>query len=84
MHIICIVIELYIVICVVRVLLSWFPTDESTILGSIGTITYTLSEPTFNTVRRMIPQMGDLPLDVAPVIVILGLQLIQRILCSYL
>ena len=80
----CWFIQIYVIICVVRVVLSWVPLgDESGILGSISTIAYTVTEPLFNTIRRSIPAFGDLPIDLSPAIVILGLGILRQLFCHF-
>jgi uncharacterized protein YggT (Ycf19 family) len=78
----CIIIQVYLVICVVRIVMSWLAMDGGGILQSIGSISYALTEPLFATVRRYMPQMGDIPIDFSPLIVMLCLGFLQQIICS--
>jgi uncharacterized protein YggT (Ycf19 family) len=41
-----------------------------------------LTEPLFGTVRRYMPQMGDLPIDLSPIVVFLALGFLRQIFCS--
>lgn len=85
MGLICILISVYLVICVVRVVISWLDMGGSgTILDSIGQIAIVLTEPVFASVRRYMPQMGDLPIDLSPLVVFLALGFLRQIFCVYL
>ncbi|MDX2099740.1 MAG: YggT family protein [Leptolyngbyaceae cyanobacterium bins.59] len=65
--------SIYIVLLVIRILLSWFPVDwysaPFSILGQ-------LTDPYLNLFRRIIPPLGGL--DFSPILAILVLQLIQQ------
>jgi uncharacterized protein YggT (Ycf19 family) len=80
---ICWVIQIYIIVCIVRVALSWLDLQGGgTIFASIGTIAYSVTEPVFRMVRSRMPKMGDLPVDLSPAIVIIGLGVLREIICS--
>lgn len=82
MHLLCILIQIYLVICVVRVVMSFLDVRGSgSVLDSIGQLAYILTEPLFATVRRYMPRMGDLPIDLSPLVIFLVLGILQSILC---
>lgn len=82
MEILCLIIQIYVIICIARVVMSWIGTDTtSSALTSILGITYGLTEPVFGFVRRSIPALGNLPLDISPMIVIMGLLFVQSLIC---
>ena len=70
--------EAYLVIIFVRVILSWFPISPGSALASIYNIVYSLTEPVLGPIRRVMPSVGfgGMGLDLSPIIVLLGLQLI--------
>lgn len=73
--------QAYLVICVIRVALSWLGSmNDNPILSFVSTITYALTEPVFATVRRALPPMGDLPFDLSPMIVIFGIYVLQALI----
>jgi uncharacterized protein YggT (Ycf19 family) len=79
----CIVIQIYFVICIVRVIMSWLDMGGTgTILDSIGQVAIMLTEPLFRTVRNYLPRMGDLPIDLSPIVVFLALGVLRQIFCS--
>lgn len=81
MTVLCYAISGYLLICVARVILSFVPYDQSSIIGSIGNVAYTLTEPVFAPIRNAIPQAGDLPIDFSPAIVIIVLSLLRGFVC---
>ncbi len=82
MGFLCIAIQVYLVICVARVVMSWLDMAiDNSIFSSIAGLAYALTEPLFATVRRSLPSMGDLPIDLSPMVIILGLSLLQQLVC---
>ena len=79
MTILCTLINVYIFIIFGRIILSWFP-RSSGVLGTIGDVFFGLTEPVLGPVRRMIPTiaMGGMGLDLSPIIVLLGLQIVVK------
>ena len=83
MFLLCLIIQIYFIICVVRVIMSWLDLGGSgTILDSIGQIAIMLTEPLFRTVRHYMPRMGDLPIDLSPIVVFLALAALRTIFCG--
>lgn len=81
MAVICAFLNVYLIICVARVILSWLPSEGGGVLSAVATLVYTVTEPVFATVRRSLPVPGDLPLDLSPMVVILVLGFFRNILC---
>ncbi len=76
-HVLAIVVEIYVVVLIVRALLSWFPVRSSgfaQLLRALDTIT----EPVLKPVRRVLPpvRMGGAALDLSIIVVILVAQLV--------
>ena len=61
--------ELYLLVLLLRAVLSWFPVQPRSALSSINHWLYVLTEPLIAPVRRMVPPMGIF--DVAYLIVFL-------------
>jgi YggT family protein len=80
LQILCQVVNLYIAIIFGRIILSWFPTSRGTILGTISDFLFGLTEPVLGPIRRLIPPvgMGGMGLDLSPIIVLLGLQILVK------
>jgi YggT family protein len=66
--------QLYVFAIFGRIILSWFPLDPGGPMASIFTFLYRITEPVLGPVRRALPSMG--PIDISPIVVFLGLQLI--------
>ena len=83
MDIICTLLTLYFFALFARILLSWFPVTPGTFLAQVNSALYAITEPVLGPLRRAIPpvRLGMAALDLSPLIVILGLQLIQSQIC---
>jgi YggT family protein len=69
------VIDLYSLIVLGAVIMSWFPVSRRNQL----TITlYRLTEPVLAPIRQVLPPMGGL--DLSPMVLLIGLQLLKRLL----
>ena len=68
--------EIYSLILIIRVLLSWFPNLDwsNPVLSSIGSIT----DPYLNAFRGIIPPIGGL--DISPILAFIALNLMQSLL----
>jgi YggT family protein len=67
-------------LCIIgRILLSWFPISPESPISSIFSFLYRITEPVLGPIRRMLPPigMGGMGLDLSPIIVIIGLQIIS-------
>ena len=82
--ILCGVAYLYLIAIFARIVLSWFPISPDSPFASIFSFLYTITEPVLGPIRRLLPPMGigGMGLDLSPIIVILGLQLVvMPVLC---
>lgn len=76
--------QLYLIVLFARILLSWFPIEPGTTLASVFSFVYSATEPLLGPVRRLLPPvgMGGMGLDLSPIIVIIGYQIIlNSVLC---
>jgi YggT family protein len=74
--------QLYTLAIFGRIILSWFPLQPGGGMASVFSFLYGITEPVLGPVRRMLPAMG--PIDISPIVVILGLQLIGGAIVSSL
>lgn len=83
MTLICLALLLYIYVIVARMIMSWFPPTSAGPYQQIFDALTSITEPVIAPVRAMLPpfRMGAMGLDLSPTVVILGLWLIQRIIC---
>ena len=78
MQIFCVAGQLYLYAVIARILLSWFPISPESPFATIFGFLYSITEPVLGPIRRLLPPvgMGGMGLDLSPIIVILGLQLL--------
>jgi YggT family protein len=68
-------IDLYSLVVLVAVILSWVPLDRR---NPLVTITHALTEPVLAPIRRVLPPMGGL--DLSPMALLFALQLLKGLL----
>jgi YggT family protein len=70
--------QLYIVVILLRVVLSWFPIQPDSVFASVYRFVYVVTEPVLGPIRRVMPGVGfgGMGLDFSPIIVFFALQLI--------
>lgn len=75
-------IELYVLVVFVRIIFSWFPMGPGSPLAAVNTFLYRATEPVLGPVRRAVPpmRMGTMGLDMSPLIVLFGLEILDRLL----
>ncbi len=80
MNAICAVLRLYVLVIIARVIFSWVHVTPGTPVASIYSVIYNLTEPVLGPLRRAIPpmRMGVAAIDLSPLIIIIGVQLVCR------
>jgi YggT family protein len=68
-------IDLYSLVVVVAVLLSWIPLDRR---NPLAAIVFGLTEPILEPIRNLLPPMGGL--DFSPMVLLMGLQVLRGFL----
>lgn len=81
--ILCLVLSVYLLAIFGRVLLSWFPLNPNGAMATVAGFLYTVTDPVMKPVRRVLPaaRFGRMALDFSPVVVLLGISIIQRFIC---
>ena len=82
MSLICLALTVLLVLVFVRIVLSWFPPGGA-FLESAQRFTFTATEWLLGPLRRMLPpvRLGGAALDLSPTVVIIGILLLQGIIC---
>ena len=80
MGLVCALLQVYFIVLVARIILSWFPVTPGTPLASIVSILYDLTEPVLGPMRRIIPPVGMI--DISPIVVFFALGILQRAICG--
>lgn len=70
-------VDLYSLLIVVYVLMSWFPTNQG-ILHDINEVLGKVCDPYLNIFKRIIPPIGMV--DISPIFALIVLQLVARFL----
>lgn len=75
MTLICTVLQIYWLVILARMFLSWVRVTPGTPLASVSSVVFNLTEPVLGPLRRMIPpmRMGVTPIDLSPLVVLLAL-----------
>lgn len=65
------------------IIISWFPLEPGSALEGVRNGLQTVTEPVLGPVRRALPpvRLGGMALDLSPIIVLIGLQVLQVVIC---
>jgi YggT family protein len=82
--IVCSLIQLYVLLLVVRVVMSWFPISPNGPAETVAGFLYMVTDPVLVPLRRLLPpvRMGAMALDLSPIVAFFGLTVLRGILCS--
>ncbi|MCL1816255.1 MAG: YggT family protein [Clostridiales bacterium] len=72
--------DVYYILIIVRVLMSWVQAADNLFTRFI----YEVTEPVLGLFRRIFPPRPGFPLDIAPIFAFIALQLVERLLLSFL
>ena len=78
MDLICLVLNLFWLVILARMIMSWVRISPGTPVASIYSVVFNITEPVLGPLRRMIPpvRMGVAAIDVSPIIVIVVIILV--------
>lgn len=84
MNFVCTLIQLYIFVLFGRIILSFFEVPSDHAVARIRAVLASLTDPVLIPLRRVIPpvRMGPAALDLSPLVVLLGLSLLQGAICN--
>lgn len=82
MRIICLLLTVYLLILLVRVVLSWVPRPPEPV-AAVERATRVVTDPVVLPLRRVIPpaQIGAVALDLSILVVFFGISILQGLLC---
>ena len=80
LDIVCYALNIYLFCILGRILLSWFPLDPNGAMATVAGLLFTITDPVLGPLRRAVPpvRIGMAALDLSPIIVIIGIQVLQR------
>jgi YggT family protein len=78
--------NVYLVIVLLRIVLSWFPTSGGGFLESAQRVLIAATEPVLGPLRAVLPpvRLGAVALDLSPIVLIIGIQVLASVLRSFL
>jgi YggT family protein len=78
MGLLCAIANIYVLIVIARTISTFFPISSGSPFLPVVDFLYKATEPVFAPIRRVLPTVG--PFDFTPVVVIIGVNIIARIL----
>ncbi len=83
MSIICIAIWVFIAALIIRIILDWVQVPASHPVGRARSSLAAVTDPVLMPLRKVIPpiRMGAVALDVSVIVLIVGLNIIQAVIC---
>lgn len=87
LDVILVVLQLYVWVLIISAVFSWLYAfnvinGSNQVVVTIGNTLHQLTEPVLSRVRRFVPAFGSV--DISPIIVILGIFLLQNIIRYYI
>jgi YggT family protein len=72
------VLNLYVLVLLARIVLSWFPVPQEGFFASLVRVLYAVTEPVLAPLRAILPpvRMGGMALDLSPLVLLLGIQVL--------
>ena len=82
MAVVCFALTAFLILIFARIILSWFPPGGSTFEAIQGFV-WTGTEWLMGPLRRVLPpvRLGAVALDLSPLVVIIGISVLQGVLC---
>jgi YggT family protein len=82
LSLVCLLLDVYWVVLIVRIFLSWVPRLPDPI-APLARAVYAVTDPVLNPVRGLLPsiQTGAMAIDLSPILVFLGIGLIRGAIC---
>ncbi|MFH1331147.1 MAG: YggT family protein [Actinomycetota bacterium] len=83
MGVVCLVLGTYTIVVFARVVLEWVPVGDEHPAGKIRRVLRLVTQPVLAPLRALIPpvRMGSVAVDLSPLVLILGLNLLARVIC---
>lgn len=80
--IVCFVLQVYYVILIVRIVLSWVPSVPEPV-RPIARAVHAVTDPLLTPLRGLIPsiRMGAMALDVSPILLFVAIVILQSLVC---
>ena len=81
---VCSLLQLYMLVLLVRVVMSWFPISPQGAGATLAGFLYLVTDPVLVPLRRILPpiHMGTMAVDLSPVVAFFGISLLMGLLCG--
>jgi YggT family protein len=81
--ILCWLIQAYALVVFARIVFEWIPVSDEHPLARVRAVLRALTEPALRPLRAIIPtiRMGEVGLDLSPLVLVLGLSLLAGAIC---
>lgn len=82
MEIICFLLQLYLLVLIGRIVLSWFPVSGTGVMAGVQRFLYAVTEPVLAPLRSLLPpvRFGAVGIDLSPIIVFFALNILLALL----
>ncbi|MFN8104963.1 MAG: YggT family protein [Acidimicrobiia bacterium] len=82
--VVCLLLYAYLIVLVVKAVLSWFPIDYDSPLQKVRHVLDAMTEPVLTPLRKVIPalQIGGIGLDMSFMVLFLGIVILQQVICG--
>jgi YggT family protein len=79
-QLVCNLLDIYLLAIFAVIILTWFPIQPGGAMDGVNRFLRTITDPVMMPLRRMIPpiQLGGALLDISPIILVLGVQIIIK------
>lgn len=84
MEIVCTLLGVYLIVLIIRMVMSWFPIAPGGGAELVASALYAVTEPLLGPIRRAIPpvRIGSMGLDLSVLIVFFGITILRGVLCA--
>ena len=82
--VICLVLQIYVLLILVRVVFSWFPVSPDGTAAVVSGFLSFVTDPVLRPLRKVLPpiRFGSALMDLSPIVAFFGITLLQNIICS--
>lgn len=82
-NLLCSLLGIYVLCFIARVVLSWFPLRGDGPVTTVAQFLRAITDPLLRPIQQLVPavRIGAAAVDLSPLIVLIGLSLVQRAVC---
>jgi len=82
--VICLVLQIYVLLILVRVVFSWFPVSPHGTAAVVSGFLSFATDPVLRPLRKVLPpiRFGSALMDLSPIVAFFGITLLQNFICG--